>query len=496
MSIAYDSPAGVGQHGTDRSNDVGIHAGMSPQEVIAGIKERGIELVDLRFSDIFGMWHHFTVPSGSLTEASFTEGFGFDGSSIRGWKSINESDMIVVPDSNTAVMDPFYERGTMTLIGDVLDPITKEEYARDPRGVARRCEQYVISTGIADKAYVGPEAEFFIFDSVHFDNQPWASYYNIESDEGFWNSGADGPNTGYRPRSKGGYFPTPPTDGLQDLRSEMMLTMSELGIVMERQHHEVASGGQSEINMRFDSLLQMADKLQWFKYVVKNCAVRAGKTATFMPKPLFGDNGTGMHCHFSLFKNGDNLFAGDGYAGLSDEGRWAIGGLLRHATALIALTNPTTNSYKRLVPHYEAPIKLAFSSRNRSAAVRIPMYESSPQSKRFEFRCPDPTANGYLAFSALCMAALDGIQNRIDPGEPLDKNIYDLPPEELKQVPDAPTSLETALNALEEDHEFLLRGDVFSRELIQAFLDYKRHHELLEVQTRPHPYEFNLYFDA
>jgi glutamine synthetase len=470
--------------------------GMGSKEVLALIKDKRIRAVDIRFCDLFGQWQHFTLPSTMVNEGSFTEGHGFDGSSIRGWKSIDESDMLVVPDPDTAVIDPFFAEPTLVMIANVVDPITKEDYARDPRGVARRAEQYLQSTGIGDTMYVGPEPEFFIFDSVHFDNNPWSSYYSIESDEGPWATGAEGPNHGHRPKLKGGYLPVPPVDQLQDLRGEMMHTMEDVGIEMERQHHEVAGAGQAEIDMKYDSLVSMGDKLQWFKYIVRQCAVRAGKTATFMPKPLFGDNGSGMHCHFSIWKNKTNLFAGGGYAGLSDTGRWAIGGLLRHAHAVIAFTNPTTNSYRRLVPHFEAPIKLAYSSRNRSAAIRIPMFSSEPKSKRFEFRCPDPLATGYLAFSAIAMACIDGIQKRIDPGDPLDKNIYDLPPEEMAQVVDAPTSLESALKALEADHEFLLRGDVFSTDFIEAYMKYKYDNEVLIMKTRPHPLEFAMYFDA
>jgi len=475
---------------------VGMTGGMSPKQVLEKIKAEGLKLVDIRFCDLFGQWQHFTVPAHALKESSFTDGFGFDGSSIRGWKTIDQSDMIVVPESDTAVVDPFYEEPTLALIGNVVDPITKEEYSRDPRGVARRAEQYVVSAGIGDTTYFGPEAEFFIFDSIHFANDPWSSYYLIDSEEGHWKSGEEGPNHGYRPKPKGGYIPVPPIDRLQDLRSEMLLTMEKVGITTEASHHEVATAGQCEIDMRFDSLLAMGDKLQWFKYIVKQCAVRAGKTATFMPKPLFGDNGSGMHCHMSIWKNGQNLFAGDGYAGFSDIGKWAIGGLLRHAHSVIALTNPTTNSYKRLVPHFEAPIKLAYSSRNRSAAIRIPMFSSEPAAKRFEFRCPDPTATGYLAFAAITMAVVDGIQNRIDPGDPMDKNIYDLPPEEMANVVDAPTSLEAALAALEADHEYLLRGDVFDRDFIESYLEYKRTNEVLPMKVRPHPLEFGMYFDT
>ena len=475
---------------------MGMTGGFSPDQVIAKIAAEDIQLVDVRFCDLFGQWQHFTVPAHALDESSFSDGFGFDGSSIRGWKAIDESDMLVVPDADTAVVDPFFSDSTLVLIGNVVDPITKEEYSRDPRGMARRVEQYVQSAGLGDTIYCGPEAEFFIFDSIHWENNPQASFYSIESEEGHWESGEPGPNSGYRPKSKGGYIPVPPIDGLQDLRSEMLLTMERVGITTEASHHEVGTAGQCEIDMKFDSLLAMGDKLQWFKYIVKQCAVRAGKTATFMPKPLFGDNGSGMHCHLSIWKDGKNTFAGDKYAGMSDAGLWAIGGVLRHADALIALTNPTTNSYKRLVPHFEAPIKLAYGSRNRSAAIRIPMFSSSPAAKRFEFRCPDPMATGYLAFSAIAMAAMDGIQNRIDPGEPLDKNIYDLPPEEMANVRDAPTSLEASLKALEEDHEFLLRGDVFDIDFIETYVKYKWANEVLPLKTRPHPLEFEMYFDG
>ena len=495
MTTTYDAPnAATSGGGSPRG--LGVSSGMTPKEVIDHLNTHGIRLVDVRFSDMFGQWQHFTVPSSALSEATFSEGLGFDGSSLRAWKTIDESDMLVVPDAGTAVVDPFYREPTLAVIGSVLDPITKDEYGRDPRSIARRAEQYVRATGIADTAYFGPEAEFFLFDSVQFQNNPWSTYYLVESEEGHWSSGDEGLNTGHRPRAKGGYFPVPPIDRLQDLRSEMVLIMEDVGINMECQHHEVATAGQGEIDMRFDSLTAMADKLQWYKYIVKNVAVRAGKTATFMPKPLFGDNGSGMHCHASFWKDDTNLFAGDGYAGLSDIGRYAIGGVLRHAASLIAFTNPTTNSFKRLVPHFEAPVKLAYSSRNRSAAVRIPMIESSPKAKRFEFRCPDPMANGYLAFSAMCMAMLDGVQNRIDPGEPMDKNIYDLPAEEMARVPDAPTSLEAALDALEKDHEYLLHGDVFSADFVTAYIGHKRTEEVRELKTRPHPYEWEMYFDG
>ncbi len=493
MTSTFDTPRTSESTEMTNTNTPGVAGGMTPGEVIEYIRANGIRLLDIRFTDLFGQWQHFTVPTSSVDASTFTEGLGFDGSSLRGWKTIDESDMIVVPEAATAVVDPFYRDATMAVIGNVLDPITKEEYERDPRSVARRFEQYMRSTGIADTCYIGPEAEFFVFDAVQFSNQPSNSSYNIISDEGSWSSGEVG--TGHIPKTKGGYFPVPPVDSLQDLRSEMILVMEDVGIEMECQHHEVATAGQGEIDMRYDKLVQMADKLQWFKYIVKNVAVRAGKTATFMPKPLYDDNGSGMHVHSSLWKDGKNLFAGDGYAGFSDMGRYAIGGVLRHADALIAFTNPTTNSFKRLVPHFEAPIKLAYSSANRSAAVRIPMFSSAAAAKRFEFRCPDPMANGYLAFAAIGMAMLDGIQNRIDPGEPLDKNIYDLPPEELASVRDAPTSLEAALKALSDDHEFLLRGDVFCADLIKAYIRNKQD-EVLMLKTRPHPQEFQMYFDG
>jgi len=469
--------------------------GMSPKDVLGLIKDKHIRAVDIRFCDLFGQWQHFTLPSTMVNEASFTEGHGFDGSSIRGWKSIDESDMLVVPDADSAVIDPFFAEPTLVMIANVVDPITKEDYARDPRGVARRAEQYLLSTGIGDTMYVGPEPEFFIFDTVHFDNQPWSSFYSINSDEGFWNTGAEGPNHGHRPRLKGGYLPVPPVDQLQDLRGEMMHTMENVGIEMERQHHEVASAGQAEIDMKYDSLVNMGDKLQWFKYIVRQCAVRAGKTATFMPKPLFGDNGSGMHCHQSIWKGGKPLFHGDQYAGMSQMALHYIGGILKHAKKIAAFTNPTTNSYKRLTPGFEAPVNLAYSSRNRSASIRIPMYSASPKSKRVEVRFPDPSCNPYLAFAAMLMAGLDGIENKIDPGQPLDKDIYDMAPEELASVPSMPGSLEEALDNLEADHNFLLKGDVFTKDAIEMWINYKRTKEVDALRLRPHPYEFFLYYD-
>jgi len=470
---------------------------LTPRQVLDMVRDRGIRVIDLRFTDFVGTWQHFSVPQQELTERSFEEGFGFDGSSIRAWKSIHESDMLVVPAADTAFLDPFMAHPTMVLICNVKDPVTHEEYGRDPRNVARRAEAYLRSTGIADTAFFGPECEFFVFDDVRYDQNAHCGYYFIDSDEGAWNTGREEhPNLGYKIRHKEGYFPVPPTDKLQDLRSEMMLALIEAGIPVEAQHHEVATGGQCEIDMRFDALTRMADKVMMYKYILKNVARRHGKTVTFMPKPLFGDNGTGMHCHFSLWTGGRPLFAGDGYGGMSEMAMNAIGGILKHAPALAAITNPTTNSYKRLVPGYEAPVNLAYSSRNRSASIRIPMISSSPKAKRVEIRFPDPSSNPYLAFSAIMMAALDGIQNRIDPGQPLDKDIYDLPPEELKKVPGAPGSLDQALLNLEKDHAFLLKGDVFDEDVLLTWIHYKRSHEVDPMRVRPHPYEFALYFDV
>jgi glutamine synthetase len=469
----------------------------TPQEVLKFAKENNTVVVDLKFLDFPGTWQHFSVPVDSLDEDSFEDGFGFDGSSIRGWRNINESDMLVVPDPNTAFMDPFTKDATLSIIGDIFDPITKERYTRDPRGVAIRAENYLRSTGIADEASFGPEAEFFIFDDVRFDQKENMGFYYIDSAEGSWNTGREEkPNLAYKPRYKEGYFPVPPTDSYQDLRSEMMLTLIALGCEPEAQHHEVATAGQAEIDLRFDSLTRMGDKLMMYKYVVRNVARKYGKTVTFMPKPVFNDNGSGMHVHQSLWKDDKPLFAGNGYAGLSDTAMHYIGGILKHAPSILAFSNPTTNSYKRLVPGFEAPVNLAYSQRNRSAAVRIPMYSPAPKAKRIEFRCPDPTCNPYLAFAAMMMAGLDGIENRIDPGEPLDKNIYDLPPEELTKIKKTPGSLGEALTALENDHEFLLKGDVFDEDVVQTWLDYKREKELAAMAQRPHPYEFYLYYDA
>ncbi len=469
---------------------------MTPQEVMAFAKEHNAQMVDFRFLDFPGIWQHFTVPISEFDESSFEDGFGFDGSSIRGWQPINASDMLVIPDPDTAVMDPFFQVPTLTLICNIVDPVTKERYTRDPRYIAHKAESYLKFTGIGDTAYFGPEAEFFIFDDIRYASAAHYGYYFIDSEEGIWNSGREeNPNLGYKPRHKEGYFPVPPTDALQDIRTEMVLMMQQVGIQVECQHHEVATAGQAEIDMRFAPLVKMGDQLMWFKYIIKNVARKHKKTVTFMPKPLFGDNGSGMHTHLSIWKEGKPLFAGDRYAGLSELALHAVGGVLRHAPALCAFTNPTTNSYKRLVPGYEAPVNLAYSSRNRSASIRIPMYSPSPKAKRIEIRFPDPSCNGYLAFSALLMAALDGIENRIDPGEPLDKDIYALSPEELASVPSTPGSLEEALKALEQDHDFLLKGDVFTEDVIAKWLDYKRSNEVDPVRLRPHPYEFMLYFD-
>ncbi|AEJ60553.1 glutamine synthetase, type I [Spirochaeta thermophila DSM 6578] len=468
----------------------------TPKELMAFVEREKVEIVDFRFMDFPGLWQHFSIPARELSEKTFEEGLGFDGSSIRGWQAINESDMLVIPVLESAFLDPFTQHKTLVLICNIHDPVTHEAYTKDPRNIARKAEAYLKSSGIGTTAYFGPEAEFFVFDDIRFDQTVNAGYYYIDSMEGRWNSGREeNPNLGYKPRYKEGYFPVPPTDSLQDLRSEMTLILESIGVPIEAQHHEVATGGQCEIDMRFDSLVTMADKLLKYKYAIKNTARKYNKTVTFMPKPLFGDNGSGMHVHVSIWKDDKNLFAGNGYAGLSETALYAIGGILKHAPAILAFTNPTTNSYKRLVPGFEAPVNLAYSSRNRSAAIRIPMYSDSPKAKRIEFRCPDPSCNPYLAFSAILMAAIDGIQNKIDPGQPLDKNIYDLPPEEAAQVPQTPGSLREALKALEEDHDFLLKGDVFTEDVIETWISYKMQNEVLAVETRPHPWEFALYYD-
>jgi glutamine synthetase len=484
-----------GKHGREE------HGEMNRQEVFALCRERDVKAVDLRFVDLPGVWQHFTIPVGKLTDDVFEEGLGIDGSSIRGWQAINESDMLVLPQPNTAFLDPFTELPTLAMICNVQDPITREDYTRDPRNVARKAMNYLKSSGVADVACFGPEAEFFIFDEVRFDQNAHQGFYYLDSSEGQWNRGTDsraagqGGNLGHRLRYKEGYFPVPPADHMMNIRNEMMQTMIDCGMNVECQHHEVGTAGQAEIDLRYDELVKMADAILLYKYIVKNVARRHQKTATFMPKPLLGENGSGMHTHVSLWKEGLPLFAGGGYAGLSDQALHAIGGLLKHAAAVLAFTNPTTNSYKRLVPGYEAPVNLAYSQRNRSAACRIPMYSPSPKAKRIEFRCPDPSCNPYLAFSAILMAVIDGIQNKISPGEPLDKDIYDLPHEEATAVLKTPGSLEEALTGLERDQEFLLRGDVFTPDVIRTWIAYKRAQEADAVRVRPHPYEFCLYYD-
>jgi glutamine synthetase len=466
------------------------------KDVLGFIKSEGVEIVDLRFMDFPGLWQHFSVPVREIEEDTFDKGLGFDGSSIRGWQAINESDMLVKPVPETAFMDPFFQAKTLVMICNICDPITGEDYTRDPRNIARKAAGYLKSLGIADTAFIGPEAEFFIFDDIRFGQNEHEGYYHIDSVEGRWNTGrVENPNLGYKPRYKEGYFPVPPTDSQQDIRSEMVLTLEKIGVLIEAQHHEVATGGQAEIDIRFAPLVEMADSLLKYKYVIKNTARKYGKTVTFMPKPLFNDNGSGMHVHVSLWKGDQNLFAGDGYGGLSETALYAIGGILKHTPSLLAFTSPTTNSFKRLVPGFEAPVNLAYSSRNRSAAVRIPMYSAEARAKRLEFRCPDPSCNPYLAFSAILMALIDGIQNKINPGDPLDKDIYDLPPEELAKVPQTPGSLRDALNALGADHDYLLKGDVFTSDVIETWIDYKMENEVQAIDLRPHPWEFALYYD-
>lgn len=470
---------------------------MDVKTVLEFVKSKGAKMVDLKFCDLPGTWQHFTIPVSQLTPEVFEEGLGFDGSSIRGWKSIHESDMIVIPDPNTAKMDPFMEVPTLSLTCDIHLPDSLVPYDRDPRQIVRKAISYLKSTGLGDTAYMGPEAEFFIFDDVRYEQTNYGGFYRVDSDEATWNTGRDegGKNLGYKSRHKEGYFPALPHDTLHDIRTEICLELEKAGIPVERQHHEVASAGQGEINLRFDSMLEICDKMMWFKYIVKNVSRRHGKTATFMPKPIYGDNGSGMHTHVSIWKDGKNLFAGDKYAGLSQNALYFIGGVLKHAPAMCAFTNPTTNSYKRLVPGFEAPVNLAYSYKNRSAAIRIPNSGSSPKAKRIEFRTPDPSANIYLNCAAILMAGIDGIQNKIDPGAPLEKDIYGLSPEELKNVPSAPGSLADALTCLENDMDFLLKGEVFSRDIIETWTEYKFKHEIQPMQQRPVPYEFYLYFD-
>ncbi|HEX3819693.1 MAG TPA: type I glutamate--ammonia ligase [Candidatus Sulfotelmatobacter sp.] len=466
-----------------------------PKSVIDFARKHDAKILDLRFTDIPGLWHHVSYPIDQLTESSFDEGFGIDGSSIRAWAGIHESDMLLKPDASTHLLDPFTEVPTLVLVCDVIDPVTKQSYDRDPRYIARKAEDCLASTGIADKAFFGAEAEFFIFDNVRFDQREHYGFYYIDAEEGRWNSGRELNDLGYRPRFREGYFPVAPTDHYQDLRSEMMLIMQSCGLEVECHHHEVATGGQTELDLKYDSLVRSADKMLLYKYVVKNVANRNGKTVTFMPKPIFGDNGSGMHTLQSLWKADDPLFAGDGYAGLSQLALWYVGGLIKHGPALAAIIAPTTNSYKRLVPGFEAPVNLAYSRRNRSAACRIPMYSASPQAKRIEFRPPDPSCNPYMAFAAMLMAGLDGIEHKMDPGPPLDKDIYEMDPEEASNIPSMPGSLEDALDALQRDHAFLLKGDVFTEELLRTYVDYKRSKEVAAIRLRPHPYEFALYYD-
>ncbi len=472
----------------------------SASEVLEFAEERNVEMVDLKFIDLPGTWQHMTLPLRALDSDDFVTGLGFDGSSIRGFQEIHESDMLLIPDPGTAFIDPYYTRPTLSLICSVADPVLGEPYARDPRFVAQKAERHLLQSGVADVAYFGPEAEFFVFDHIAYEQVEHRAFYEIDSAEGFWNTGSPagtGPNLAYKLRQKEGYFPVPPADSLANLRSDMVATMEALGIRCEFHHHEVSSGGQGEIDMRFQPLLQMADQMMIYKYVVKNTAAAAGKTATFMPKPIFEENGSGMHVHQSLWKDDEPLMYGpDGYAHLSDLAKHYIGGLLAHAAALLAFCAPTTNSYRRLVPGYEAPVILVYSARNRSACVRVPMYHEAPKTKRIEFRSPDPTANPYLAFSALMLAGLDGIKRQLDPGEPLDTDIYELPDEQIEKLATVPSSLEASLDALEADHEFLLQGDVFTEGLINAYISYKREAEVDAIRMRPHPWEFALYHDA
>ncbi|MEG4520389.1 MULTISPECIES: type I glutamate--ammonia ligase [unclassified Microcoleus] len=470
----------------------------TPQEALNYIKENNIQIVDLKFIDMPGIWQHLSLYHDQIDETAFTDGVPFDGSSIRGWKAINESDMTMVIDPTTAWMDPFMAEPTISFICSIKEPRTGQPYSRCPRTIAQKAIDYLLSTGLGDTAFFGPEAEFFIFDDVRFDQTQNSGYYYVDSIEGRWNSGKEeaGGNLGYKPRYKEGYFPVAPTDTSQDMRTEMLLTMAKCGVPIEKHHHEVATGGQCELGFRFATLVQAADYLLTYKYVIKNVGKKYGKTITFMPKPLFNDNGSGMHVHQSIWKDGQPLFAGDQYAGFSQMGLHYIGGILKHAPALLAITNPTTNSYKRLVPGFEAPVNLAYSQGNRSASVRIPLSGTNPKAKRLEFRCPDATSNPYLAFAAMLCAGIDGIKNQIDPGEPLDVDIYDLSPEELSKIPSTPGSLEGALEALEKDHSFLTETGVFTEDFIQTWISYKLDNEVNPMRLRPHPYEFALYYDC
>ncbi len=470
----------------------------STDEVQSFIKDNDVKFVDVRFCDLPGVMQHFNIPASMADDSFFAEGLAFDGSSIRGFQTINESDMALLPDVTTAVVDPFRSEKTLNINFFVHDAITREIYSRDPRNVAKKAEDHLRASGIADTAYFGPEAEFYVFDSVRHDTNAQSGYYFLDSESGFWNSGAEegGANLGYKVRQKGGYFPVPPTDHYADLRDAMVVALGDAGIQVERAHHEVGSAGQAEINFRFNTLLAAADQVMLFKYIVKNVAWKHGRTATFMPKPLFGDNGSGMHTHQSLWAGGQPLFYDEvGYAGLSDTARYYIGGLLHHAASLLAFTNPTTNSYHRLVPGFEAPVNLVYSGRNRSACCRIPITGNNPKAKRIEFRVPDPSCNPYLAFSAMLMAGLDGIRNKIEPHEPVDKDLYELPPDEARSIPQVPGSLEKVLDALEADNEYLLEGGVFTEDLIATWVDYKRTNEVDPIRLRPHPHEFAMYYD-
>jgi len=470
---------------------------MTAKEVLEFAKKNKVEIVDLKFVDLPGLWQHFSISTSELTDELFEEGIGFDGSSIRGFQTIDESDMLLIPDPTSAFMEPFTDIPTLSLICNVKDPVSGKIYTRDPRYVAQKAEKYLKTTGIADTSYWGPEIEFYILDNVRFDQSYNYGFYYIDSEEGFWNSGnGEKPNLGYKPRYKEGYFPVPPMDHLQNIRSEMLRTLEKIGVRMEIHHHEVGTAGQTEMDMRYTTLTRMADQVLMYKYVIKNVARKHGKTVTVMPKPIFMDNGSGMHTHQSLWKNDKNLFYDQkGYALISDKARHYIGGILKHADALCGLVAPTTNSYRRLVPGYEAPINLVYSQRNRSACVRIPMYSKSEKAKRLEFRTPDPSCNPYYAFAAMLMAGLDGIENKIEPPPPLDKDLYDLDPKEAAKVKSVAGSLEQVLDALEKDHAFLLKGDVFTKDVIETWIEYKRKKELDPVRLRPHPYEFALYFD-
>ncbi|MBD3869199.1 MAG: type I glutamate--ammonia ligase [Acidobacteria bacterium] len=470
---------------------------MTPREFFAFAKRNKAEMVDLKFTDFLGTWQHCSFPTSTWDVNTFKDGVGFDGSSIRGWQAIDVSDMLAIPDPSTAVMDPFFKEPTVSVIADIFDPMTRKPYSRDPRYIAQKAEAFIKKSRLAETCFVGPEPEFFIFDEVRYEQTQHRGFYQIDSVEGAWNTARfEEPNLGYKPSYKGGYFPVSPTDTYHDLRGEMVKEMQKVGIIVEAHHHEVGTAGQAEIDMRFEPLLKMADNFMWFKYIIRNVAKNHGKSATFMPKPIFDDNGSGMHVHLSLWKAGKPLFAGKKYAGLSQMALHAIGGILKHAPALLAFCAPTSNSYRRLVPGFEAPVNLAMSARNRSAAVRIPMYSDSPKAKRLEFRCPDPTCNSYLAFSALLMAMIDGIKNKISPGDPLDRDIYEMTPEELKHVPHTPDRLEKALESLAEDHEFLLRGGVFTEDVISTYIDYKMENEVEPLKLRPHPHEFFLYYDS